>query len=142
MNPRIQSTLVILSTLVIGMILGALLWSSIVTQRTEQLERLRRAERWNTFIEGAIQPRDEEQRQAIQAIVDENHQAFRSIMEELRSIRDSLHIKLAPILDDEQEERLKNALGRRDFRRGRGRPFIGILHDDQSIGMCPRCSPN
>jgi hypothetical protein len=123
MSARLQSTLVIVGTLLIGMVLGALLWSTIVTKRTERISQLRQPAHFLKFLEEVIQPQDEEQREAIRSVVNAHSMQFRAMFAELRSRGDSLQIKLAPLLSEAQQDRLKTALGKRRSnwqRNGRG----------------------
>ncbi len=138
MGTRIKSTLLILATLVIGGIIGALIHAQVSEQRFERLESLRTNRGFARFIDRVIEFDTPEQREQVLDIVDaasvrlfENMQKTRR---ESRAILDSTRAKLAEVLSEEQLEQLDRHLTRR--REGR-RHRRGPMDDGPPPGPPP-----
>ncbi|HEX7071987.1 MAG TPA: hypothetical protein VF190_14330 [Rhodothermales bacterium] len=144
MSPRTKSVLLIVATLLIGLVLGALLNARLAERRMERLASLRSERGFVRFMEEVVQPTDEAQREAM-------HEVFRRTGERMaehqeRSRRDAMAIldssrqELAEILTPEQMQRLDDRLQDRrrhrrdgDFRRGGPRrEFRGMPPADSS----------
>jgi hypothetical protein len=108
---RTKSVLILSATLLIGIVLGGVISGAIVNRRLQHLTELRRPGGFAFFLEHAIQPEDEEQAAAIQAVLERMGPRFHEILErshsEMEALRDSVHAELDPILTEEQKERLE-----------------------------------
>jgi hypothetical protein len=121
MNPRFRSALLLLVTLVIGMILGALIHSSV---RDHRMKRgagfMRSEENFVQSFEKTIGPVDEQQAEEIRVVLTEAAPGvisqWKANQTEIRSQLDVMQEKLSPILDEDQLERLQNRFSRRRHR--------------------------
>lgn len=116
MTARTKSTLVLVATLLIGMVLGALLFGAVQRQRFQNALRLVRPDRFVASVEQVIRPVDEAQRQAVrQVLADFDGQMRRGRVEMARRMGtelDSLQSLLSPLLDEGQAARLREHLRR------------------------------
>ena len=124
MRIETRSALILLATLLIGALLGALITGALAQRRISRVAEMKERG-FGMHIERIIQPRDEAQREAIRAVLkvaaQRNQEIMRGAREQigyqLRQIRE----ELLPLLDEEQRQRLESAAG--GFRRGfRGPP--------------------
>lgn len=128
MNARAKSMLLLLITLLIGMVLGALLHARIAEQRMEQLAFLRSQPGFIRYMERAIAPQDAAQQEAIRTILDKTARSLAaqrfSMQEETRAILDSTRAELARVLTEEQMAQLEERInqGRQRFERRPGPP--------------------
>jgi hypothetical protein len=131
MTPRVKSALLLALTLLIGMVLGALLNARLAEQRLERLAFLRTQRGFTRFLERAITPRDEAQREAVRAVLERSAVRLSDHMQrsraEMEAILDSTRAELQTVLTDEQMEQLEQRLqmrppDRRDRRLRRGPP--------------------
>lgn len=117
MNPRTKSALLILVTLVLGMVLGALLHARLAEQRMERLASLRSHRGFVHYMEGVIAPRDAAQRAAVQSILQETADSLDAHMTRSRghsrALVDSMKSALRPVLDQAQMQRLEEHLRQR-----------------------------
>ncbi len=125
MKARTKSALLLLATLTVGVLIGALGASALLNQRLDQLRALRERGGFTERMEEIIQPKDEAQRAAIHAVLERTHERYmlsrRQFFAELAAGRDSLQAELAPLLTPEQQARLDEWFARDQLRRGRGR---------------------
>lgn len=116
MNARTKSGLVLLATLLIGMVLGALLFGTVQRQRFQHALRLVRPDRLAASVEQVVQPTDAMQRQAVRDILKQFDSQMRAHREEgtqrMRAGLDSLQARLSSVLDEGQMERLREHLTR------------------------------
>lgn len=123
MSPRMKSTLLLLATLVIGLVLGALINGYFVRQRLDRIGDLMTPAGFGGRIEEVIGPTSEEQREAVRRVLDAAAPQAVAIMREsrsrMRALSDSVRTELEAILSPEQLQRLDD---RMKFRRSRG-PF-------------------
>ena len=116
MTARSKSILMLATTLVIGMVLGALLFGTVQRQRFGDALRLVRPDRFVASVEQVIQPVDERQRQAVRRALegfDDQMQRSRGEMaQRMRAELDSLQSRLSPLLDEAQRARLREHLTR------------------------------
>ena len=123
MNARAKSMLLLLVTLLIGMVLGALLHARIAEQRIERLAFLQSQPGFIRYMERAIEPQDAAQQEAIRAILYKTARSLAtqrySMQEETRAILDSTRAELARVLTEEQMEQLEERInhGRQRFER-------------------------
>ena len=114
MSPRAGSALVLLGTLLLGIVLGALGSGAMRHHRSHSMHGLHHPDGLASYMLEAIEPRDDAQRQAIMPHVEraaantttELGSVHEELMAELTALRDSLR----PILSDEQLRRLDDAM--------------------------------
>lgn len=114
MKPRVQSTILLLVTLVIGILLGALLQSSLRSKRMSHMRFLHGEEQFIAELEKAIDPVSDQQAAKINAILVEMSPGIMGTIQQhreaVRSQFTMLESRLQPVLDEEQQERLKRRL--------------------------------
>ncbi|NNE33856.1 MAG: hypothetical protein HKN13_01370 [Rhodothermales bacterium] len=119
-----KSALLLIATLAIGVVLGALLNARLAQQRLEEIAFMRGPGGFSRTMERAITPLDDEQRDAIRDILESAEarvrEQSRTSRAEMAAIIDSTNEELRAILSAEQLERLERRLEFR--RRGRLRP--------------------
>lgn len=129
MTIHTKSSLIVLGTLIIGIICGALLNGSVRMNREGAFAGPPSPERFSGFfLERIIRP-DEEQREEIQRIMADYRPRFEETMSrhrgEIATLIDSLEQQIDPMLTEEQRERLSERRDRGgrffDRRRMRGR---------------------
>lgn len=107
MNTRVKTILVIVITLAIGMVLGALIHGAVMRNRVKDMAfRMRSNEGFMRRMEMIIQP-DESQREALRKILRKHFQNMSQYQENFRAMMDSLRTELEPILTEEQKKRLE-----------------------------------
>lgn len=125
MSTRTRAGLILAATLLIGMVIGFLSAGAIGQRRAERVARMRAQGGFVEFMVETLQPHNAAQRAEIVPILEQtarrNAEIFDASRQEIAAEMDSLRLRLTPILDAEQLERLDDA-GR--FRRGR-RPGPG-----------------
>jgi len=130
MSERNKSLLIILSTLLIGMLIGALVWSSISRDRHDRLANLRETDGMVDFIIENLEPLEEGQREGIMGIVRSHGDEMVEIRNQMNDLRSSLRTDLDEILNDDQQEKLNRFMRSQRGRRGRGsRPPRGDRMD-------------
>jgi len=106
MNSKTKSALVLLGTLVLGVALGAMLWSAAHNQRMAKIRSLRDRGALPTVIENVVHPENESQREQVQVVVSKYEDKLSRIYHELRRARseatDSLRYHLGEILSEDQ----------------------------------------
>ena len=116
MSPRIKSALLLLISVGIGMLLGALLQARLAEQRLERLALLRSEMGLARALERIIEPTDEAQRQAIQGVLESSVQNMAAHMRQNReqsvALLDSTMQALHAVLSDEQIEQLSEQMVR------------------------------
>ncbi|NNC65664.1 MAG: hypothetical protein HKN84_12830, partial [Gammaproteobacteria bacterium] len=112
MSPKTKSTLLLLATLVIGLVLGALINGYFVRQRLDRIGGLMNPGGFGEHIEAIIQPTNDEQREAIRKVLDSASPQALAVMREsrqrMRALNDSVKAELENILTEEQMERLED----------------------------------
>lgn len=136
MNIHLKTAAILLATLIIGMVCGALILGAFARDRLQpppQMTRERFVERWVRMVRP-----DQEQMQRIRDVVGEHEPGFREHYmrhrQEIQTLVDSLHRDLEPILTERQLERIERVRQRRgrmresrregdhELRRERNRP--------------------
>ena len=120
MNIHLKTAAILLATLIIGMICGALILGAFARDRLQppppQMTRERFVERWVRMVRP-----DQEQIRRIREVVGEHEPGFRENYvrhrHEMQALVDSLHRDLEPILTEEQRERIKRIRERRESMR-------------------------
>ena len=117
MTARSKSILLLLATLLIGMVLGALINARLAEQRLERIAFLRTSRGFVRFWEEAVEPQDERQREAIEAVLEQAGRRLAEHMQtsrgEMQNIIDSTKTELDALLTPEQRERLERRMRRR-----------------------------
>ena len=132
MNTRTKSSLVIIGTLLIGMVLGAVITGAVMRNRVfDRMERLRTVEGFRHRMERIIQP-DEDQRAKVNEILEEHfsrmHRLGEVMRQDFETRNDSLYQELEVVLRPDQIERLKQRMKKlRRFAPPGGRP--GTPHE-------------
>ena len=128
MKARTKSALLLVATLVVGGLIGAVTTGTIVNNRLDQLQELRRPGGFSGKLEQVIGPTDDAQRAQINAVLERSQARFAEVRRECGGFfaahRDSMRADLAPLLTAEQLTRLDGWL-KRDHdpgRRGHGGP--------------------
>ena len=113
MQKRIKGALILFSTLLIGVLIGTLLSGWFVRDRLRPIPHPRHFVR---STERLIAPQDEEQRQAVRAVLRRYAAALRALdtkhREALKEQLDATRAELAPLLSEEQLRRLDRRLRR------------------------------
>ena len=113
MQKRTKGALILFSTLLIGVLIGTLLSGWFVRDRLRPIPHPRHFVR---STERLIAPQDEEQRQAVRAVLRRYAAALRALdtkhREALKEQLDATRAELAPLLSEEQLRRLDRRLRR------------------------------
>jgi len=120
-SPKTRAALAVVATLCIGILIGVLGHAAYVTSRDKKMRSIRPAQFFVADLERTIQP-DEKQQDTVSKILTKRSDQIATIMEahlqEIDAIIDSTEADLAPMLNREQRQRLRDHL-----RQGRtGRP--------------------
>ncbi len=119
-----KTVLVILITLIIGMVIGALITGAFTRHRIGRFMSMREPGRLGAHVERIIDP-DESQREAVRAILQRHSEQFLKLHSrfegEMLALRDSLKKDLDPILTEEQKARLERGPRHPGSFRGKGR---------------------
>jgi len=140
MSPRTKSILLLLLALVIGGVLGALLNARLAERRIVRLASFRSEQGFMRYMEQAVEPVDDVQRERIRAVLQSSAERMSRHREaswrEARLILDSTRAELRTILTEDQmlrlEEHLENQrfrFGRRSDRRPPGERGGRMMHD-------------
>ena len=142
MSERNKSLLIILSTLLIGMLIGALVWSGISRQRLNRLADLRQTDRMVDFVVENLEPLDDETRSQIMEIVRSRGDEMMEMRNDLRDLQNSLRSDLNEVLTEDQQKKLDRFMRSQRNRRGRGvrpprgdRMRRGPSMDRDSVGV-------
>jgi hypothetical protein len=116
MNTKTKSAIIIISTLLIGMILGSLITGSFMKNRAfDRIAELRNERGFVKRIERIIRP-DAAQQARVREILAQHFEKMHRLGEEIRvtfkTMNDSLIKDLEPILRPEQIERFKKRMDR------------------------------
>jgi hypothetical protein len=116
MNVKLKSAIVIMSTLIIGMVLGSVITAAFMKNRAfDRIAEMRNERGFVNRIERLIQP-DEQQKEKVREILARHFEKMHQMGEEMRitfkSMNDSLIKDLEPILNPEQIERFKTRMER------------------------------
>ena len=117
MNVKLKTSIIIIITLLIGIVIGAL-GSGMIRKNIykDRITRFRKPEGFVNRIENIIEP-DSIQQVVIRTILLNHHKRIRVVSEqyhvEMKALIDSLKNELKPILTPEQQERLNERLQRR-----------------------------
>ena len=132
-----KTAMILLSTLIIGILCGALITGAVTQARITPLGGAPSPDRFIRHMDRIIQP-DAKQREAIQQTLEDYRPRFEATMtqhrDEIRALIDSLQKDLKPLLTEEQLERMRK-------RRMRGRQFFEGFKPDERRKPGPFRSP-
>ena len=120
MNMKLKTSLIIIITLIVGMVIGAMVNRAFLHNRVQRVFQKRTP---NVFVQSylaAIKP-DEKQRKQIREILDRNARIMSEIREknreDLETAMDTMNAELEAVLTPEQMERLEQyaPVGRPSF---------------------------
>lgn len=120
MSERNKSLLIILTTLLIGMLIGALAWSGVSRKRQNRLTNLRQTDAMVDFVIQNLEPLEAEQRASIIEIVHAHGDEITEMRNDMRDLQNSLKTDLSEILSEEQRTKLDKVMRNRRIRRSRG----------------------
>ena len=107
MNIKVKTMSILIVTLVIGMVLGALIHGAVMQNRLKQTAfRMRTPMGFIQRMERVIQP-DDSQRAEMRKILQKHFQKIDRYQAEIAGKMDSLRIELETILTEKQKERLR-----------------------------------
>jgi len=115
MSPSAKSLFIIAATLIVGGLVGAFTTAAVNNHRMEQLGAMRYQEGFIHAAEAVIVPTDEAQRERLRPVL--QHAAARraalwhTYRTERRVLLDSMREELAPLLTEEQRQRLRRWCG-------------------------------
>jgi hypothetical protein len=123
MKLQIKAVVVILSTFVLGVVLGYLANDLLYPKPPRRISGMRDFDRFLALHERIIDP-TKAQQDTVEKILRKNYQRLRNKFQEhqaeIKAILDSIQVELEPFLTEEQKERLRQ---RREFiDEGRGFP--------------------
>ncbi len=107
----VKAAIMLLSTLLLGIALGALGAGALSRQRNEQVQQLRRPLGFVAHMEEVIQPRDSTQRAKVDSVLAltaaRNDSILQGANTQLHSALDSMRAHLDPMLSADQRSRLE-----------------------------------
>lgn len=113
MTTKSKSTIIILSTLLLGMVIGLLLGGAIRHRKNADFAQMPRGERFHHSMERIIRP-TEKQKEAMDAILKTRYSQIGDLREkfeeEIFTVYDSLKNDMDALLTDEQRQRLEKKL--------------------------------
>jgi uncharacterized membrane-anchored protein YhcB (DUF1043 family) len=123
MNLQVKPALIIISTLLIGIVLGALMSRTLADSRHQRIGDMMRPDMLSMRLIEVIEPLESDQREVVTAIVDKTASRVRDLTHETRfemhAMMDSMFAELKPLLTDEQNARLEKHLGDKRARAGK-----------------------
>lgn len=135
MNLKVKITFLIIITLVIGIVIGAMLNRAVSQNRIRRILERRNPPIFISFYERIIEP-NADQRDSVRKVLDKYAQRLSKIrtnfQDELQSSFESMKAELEPLLTAEQKERLEEGFPRQP--RFFPRPF-GIRDVNQELSM-------
>ncbi len=109
MTTSLKTALVMTTTLVIGMILGGLIYGTLMRAHIKRtVFQMRNPAGLINRFERDLRL-DDNQRKAVQQILEKHNQRMLQLRMESRLMMDSLRVEMVAILTDEQTEFLRNA---------------------------------
>ncbi len=115
MNLKVKITFLIIMTLIIGIVIGAMINRAVSQNRIKRILERRNPPIFISFYERIIEP-NADQHDSIRKILDKYAQSFSEIrtdfQEQLHSSFESMKAELDPLLTPEQKERLERGFPR------------------------------
>ena len=120
MNLQVKPALIIIGTLLIGIVLGALISGALAERRYREIRCMLRSDLLTERLIEIIEPLEDKQREEVRAIVEQTSVRVRNLTRETRfemhAVMDSLFAELQPLLTDRQKARLEKHIGNRRAR--------------------------
>lgn len=114
MKPRLQSSILLLVTLLIGVLLGALLQSSIRDKRIRHMDFLKSNESFVAHLLTVIAPTSTAQEERVRAVLTAEAPlitgGFKAHRDLIREQFQAMELRLQPLLEEKQQERLNRRL--------------------------------
>jgi hypothetical protein len=115
MHTRVQTTLIIVLTFIIGILVGALATGTVREERRDRFREMRIEDRFHRHMERIIQPTNE-QRAALESALSQRSEQIQLLRDKYQSeifaLYDSLDADFASILTEEQRARVQRELQR------------------------------
>ena len=113
MRAKTKSAVVLIVTLLIGVAIGALGWSTLHSKRMEKLRDARNERQsFYSMVESKVAPLQEGQQPDLERVVEEYRrqfgQLYRDAVRDRSALMDSMVVELDSILTDEQSQRLRD----------------------------------
>lgn len=125
MKIETKSAAILLATLALGVVLGMLAQGTLTRDRDRRVAEVRTEPGFVSLVEEVIQPRPD-QVADVRAVLEASARSYDSVVaasrEDVRAVLDSMKVRLAPILDDRQRERLSRMANVPDPHRRPPRP--------------------
>lgn len=125
-SPRTKSVLILLATLLLGALLGAVLTGWWVQQRTDRIRAVRTADGFVERVLKRVEPTSAAQRDTVEVIArkraEQLHRLRRAHRADTRAVLDSLRQDLRPVLTEEQLSRMERRMPRHGGDGERRRP--------------------
>lgn len=116
MSLQLKPSLIIIGTLILGMVLGAVGASSIMHYRFQQLEEFSKPRSISDRVLHAIGPLEKTTEDSLRVILENSGERMREEMmggrSRIRAIIDSTLLQMEPLLTEEQYARVKDIIGR------------------------------
>jgi len=113
MTTKLKTTFILIGTLVIGIIIGALISGTLRQHKSDRIREMHAQDRFLRGMEQIIKP-DDEQKDEIKKILEKRFQQLSEVKEkhltEIAVILDSLHQEMDKVLTKEQKERLERQI--------------------------------
>ena len=143
MTARTKSIAIIIGTLLVGVIIGALATGAVFSQRVAELQALRNENGVSRFLENVIEPTDDAQKERIREILEktsESHMEIRrSMMMQHRDVFQEMRAELSLVLTDEQKVQMREWFEKDRMKRPRLRPpgFAGPKGGEKRFQRMP-----
>lgn len=109
-RPRLKAALILCATFSLGLVLGGLIVGAVVRERLQVIADFRDRDRFVARVEAFLEPTSEAQAEAIRPILEaagaRTESAVAILRGDLTRIFDDLERDLAPLLTEEQKQRL------------------------------------
>ena len=111
-RPRLKAALILGATFLLGLVLGSLIVGAVVRERLQAIADFRDRDRFVARVEAFLEPTSDSQAEAIRPILEaagaRTESAFVVLRGDLTRIFDDLERELAPLLTEEQRQRLSD----------------------------------
>jgi hypothetical protein len=123
MNAKFKSVLIVVLTLAIGGLLGAVATGTAMSSRVDQLNKLRTSQGFAETMERVVEPTDAGQRETIRLILDDGAERLAELGRKHRAERsamvDSIRTELNEVITTEQRLRVDEWIERHRSKRGK-----------------------
>ena len=113
MKTKFKISILFLTVLLVGMVIGALINGAIIKNRMDNIMKLRGKGGYGTFIEQIIKP-DDSQREQLRETIDKYSTTLFELRarsrNEMIAVMDSMRTEISPLLTDEQIDRLQRPI--------------------------------